>query len=127
MKSLLIVIKDENFSRGIAIALLDHFQSVHSTKNPYEALKILKKEKINTIITENSFSTIEEEVYLENLIMSVNPKSKIIIIQDAPIQMKEKYLGPNIIIQQKPITIKSIVSTLELHKNKTKNENGEKK
>ncbi len=45
MNSLLIVINEEYLSKGIALALMDYFQSIHTTKNPYDAIEIVRKGK----------------------------------------------------------------------------------
>ncbi len=84
MKSLLLVINEEYLSKGIALALMDHFQSIHTTKNPYEAIEILSKDNIDTVITELNFSTIEAKIYVKKMMEVINKKCNLIIIKDAP-------------------------------------------
>ena len=39
------MLNEEYLSKGIALGVIDYFQSIHTTKNPYEAIEILKNEK----------------------------------------------------------------------------------
>ena len=116
MKSLLIVIKEEFLVKGIALALMDHFQSIHTTKNPYVAIKMVKEEKINVVITELRFETLDSKSYLEKLSNASLQGTSIIIIKDDTITFKESTSNVNIIIQEKPISlmnIKNIIRSLE--------------
>lgn len=112
MRSLLIVIKEEHLSKGLALAFMDHFQSIHSTKNPYEAVEILRKEKIDTVITEVDFNTIEANNYIKKIINEIKRKCILIIIKDARFVIDEYGSNLNIIVQQKPISIKTIISII---------------
>ena len=112
MKSLLIVIKEEYLAKGIALALMDYFQTIHTTKNPYEAIKILKRGKIDSVITELNFSTIEAIEYSRKIIKSLSSHCNLIIIKDAPLEIDEFSSKQNIIVQQKPISIKKIISII---------------
>ena len=118
MKSLLIVISEEYLSKGIAIALMDSFQSIHTTKNPYEAVEILIKENIDIIITEVNFNTIETDNYIDKLInLSSSPKL-IILIKDSKIKIDLNHLSENIVIEEKPISvqhIKTIISSVTIN------------
>ena len=123
MKSLLIVIKEEFLSKGIALALMNYFQSIHTTKNPYDAIKMVKEEKINVVITELRFETLDSDGYLEKLTNASPKGTSIIIIKDDTISLKDSANGINIIIQEKPISlqyIKTIIKSLE-HNSKTSN------
>ncbi len=116
MKSLLIVIKEDFLSKGIALALMDYFQSIHTTKNPYDAIKMVKEEKINVVITELRFETLDSKSYLEKLTNASLKGTSIIIIKDDTISLKELTKNINIIIQEKPISlqqIKTIIKSLE--------------
>ena len=113
MKSLLLVINEEYLSKGIALALMDHFQSIHTTKNPYEAIEILSKDNINTVITELNFSTIEAKIYLKKLMEVINKKHNLIIIKDAPLELDQVITTQNLIIQQKPISIQNILGVIK--------------
>ena len=110
MNSLLIVINEEYLSKGIALALMDYFQTIHTTKNPYEAIKILKREKIDSVITELNFNTIEATEYTKKIIEGMSSQCNLIIIKDAPLDINEFTSKQNIIVQQKPISIKKIIS-----------------
>jgi two-component SAPR family response regulator len=112
MNSLLIVINEEYLSKGIALALMDYFQSIHTIKNPYEAIELLKKGKIDTIITELNFNTIEFEEYTKRIIEEMGNQCNLIIIEDEPFQLNEMKGNQNIIVQQKPISIKKIIKTI---------------
>lgn len=112
MKSLLIVINEEYLSKGIALALMDHFQSIHTTKNPYEAIDLVRKGKIDTILTELSFNTIESKDYTKKIIETMGNECNLIIIKDAPLEIDTISSYQNIIIQQKPISIKNIISII---------------
>ena len=112
MKSLLLVISEEYLSKGIALALMDHFQSIHTTKNPYEAIEILSKDNIDTVITELNFSTIEVKEYTTKIFDELKKDCNLIIIKDASFQLEEMIVNQNIIIQQKPISIKTIISII---------------
>jgi len=61
LKSLLIVINEEYLSKGITLALLEHFKSIHTTQNPFEAIEICKNEMIDIVISNVNFSTIKPE------------------------------------------------------------------
>jgi len=113
MKSLLLVINEEYLSKGIALALMDYFQSIHTTKNPYEAIEILNKDNIDTVITELNFSTIEAKIYLNKMMDVINKKCNLIIIKDAPLELDEVITSPNLIIQQKPISIQNILDVIK--------------
>ena len=112
MNSLLIVINEEYLSKGIALALMDYFQTIHTTKNPYEAIKILKREKIDSVITELNFNTIEAKEYTNKIIEGIGSQCNLIIVKDAPLEIDELNSKQNIIVQQKPISIKKIISLI---------------
>ena len=112
MNSLLIVIKEEYLSKGIALALMDYFQSIHTTKNPYEAIELIRKGKIDTIITELNFNTIDVKEYTKKIIEEMSSQCNLIIIKDAPLSIDEFNSKQNIIVQQKPISIKKIISII---------------
>ena len=119
LRSLLIVIKEEYLSKGIALALMDYFQSIHNTKNPYEAIEILKKEKIDIIISGVDFKTIEPDDYVESVINHTKQAAAIIIINDASFSMNESSTEANIILQQKPISIPNIINLIKSLKENT--------
>jgi DNA-binding NtrC family response regulator len=126
MKSLLLVINEEYLSKGIALALMDHFQSIHTTKNPYEAIEILSKDNIDTVITELNFSTIEVKEYTKKIFDELKKDCNLIIIKDASFQLEEVIVNQNIIIQQKPISIKTIISIINsIKENSIKTKEGE--
>ena len=108
MRSLLIVIKEEYLSKGIALALMDYFQSIHTTKNPYEAIEICKKEMIDIVISNVNFSTIKPEEYLSSISNYANKSKSIIIIKDAPFKIEDYNSTPDIIIKEKSVSIKDI-------------------
>lgn len=112
MRSLLIVIKEEHLSKGLALAFMDHFQSIHTTKNPYEAVELLRKEKIDTVITEVNFNTITANSYIKGIIKEMQSQCNLIVIKDARFEIEEFGSNQNIIIQQKPISIKTIISII---------------
>ena len=112
MNSLLIVINEEYLSKGIALALMDYFQTIHTTKNPFEAIKILKREKIDSVITELNFNTIEAKEYTNKIIEGIGSQCNLIIVKDAPLEIDELNSKQNIIVQQKPISIKKIISLI---------------
>ena len=112
MNSLLIVINEEYLSKGIALALMDYFQTIHTTKNPFEAIKILKREKIDSVITELNFNTIEATEYTNKIIEGIGSQCNLIIVKDAPLEIDELNSKQNIIVQQKPISIKKIISII---------------
>ena len=112
MNSLLIVINEEYLSKGIALALMDYFQTIHTTKNPYEAIKILKREKIDSVITELNFNTIDAAEYTKKIIEGMSSQCNLIIVNDAPLEIDEFSSWQNIFIQQKPISIKKIISII---------------
>ena len=111
MKSLLIVIEEEYLSKGIALGLMNDYQSIHTTKNPYEAIEILKKENIDAIISEVKFSTISVKKYLERLDKVSKKTKKRIIIHEDP--TGDYNLSEEFIFIQKPIAILNIIETLK--------------
>lgn len=119
MKSLLVVIKEEYLVKGIALALLDHFQSIHTTKNPYNAIKIVKEEKINVVITELRFDTLDSKSYLERLTSVASKGTTVIIIRDGEMLLGELSSDINIIIQQKPISVPNIKKIIKSLKENT--------
>ena len=119
LNSLLLVINEEYLSKGFALALLDYFQSIHTTRNPFEALELLSKKEIDILITNVKFKTIDADAYLKDLMkLSKNLKS-IIIIKDAPFQMSENESECDIIIKDKSVSIKSIIESIKTLKNIT--------
>lgn len=112
MNSLLIVINEEYLSKGIALALMDYFPSIHTTKNPFEAIELVRKGKIDTIITELCFNTLESREYTTKLIDAMSLQCTLIIIKDSPLEINKISSKQNIIIQQKPISIKKIISII---------------
>lgn len=113
MKSILIVVKEEFLAKGIALALMENFQSIHSTKNPFEALKIASKEKIDLIITELKFKTLDSRTYLDKVIDTAETGSAIIILSDDKITIDYKSKELNLIIYNKPISIKKIKNLID--------------
>ncbi len=119
MKSLLIVIKEEFLAKGIALALMDDFQSIHTTKNPYDAINIVKEEKVNVVITELGFETLDCNSYLEKLTRVASKGITVIIIKDGEILLKELSSNINIVIQQKPISIPNVKKIIKSLKENT--------
>ncbi len=111
MKSLLIVIEEEYLSKGIALGLMNDYQSIHTTKNPYEAIEILKKDNINAIISEVKFSTISVKKYLSSLEKDSKKATKIIILYED--QNQDFIKSEKFIFIQKPIAILNIIETLK--------------
>jgi DNA-binding NtrC family response regulator len=119
LNSLLLVINEEYLSKGFALALLDYFQSIHTTRNPYEALEMLSKKEIDVLISNVNFKTIDADSYLNSLTkLSKNLKS-IILIKDAPIQLSDIDPGCDIIVKDKSVSIKSIIESIKNLKNIT--------
>jgi len=114
MESLLIVIKERSFAKGLALALMDTFQSIHTTKSPFTALKITETERIDLIITEISFDTIESNIYIKKITDYLPTSSTIIILNDGSFSLPIETQLTNIIIQQKPISIKQIIKIIDL-------------
>jgi PleD family two-component response regulator len=114
LKSALIAVSEEYLSKGIALALLDQFQSINSTRNPFEALSILNDRQIDLIITEVLFSTIEPDEYLKKLVNNSQGVGNIIVLKDSEFKVEEYESQTNLVIQQKPISIKNIINIIEL-------------
>jgi len=128
LKSLLIVIKDEFLSKGIALGLLDYFQSIHTTKNPFEAIEIVKNESIDIIISNVNFSTLEPGKYISSITQFAKTTKRIIIIKDAPFNLEEINSRREIIIKEKSISLKSIIKIIKsVEQNKTKLGKGREK
>ncbi len=116
MRSLLIIIKEKFLAKGLALALMDSFQSIHTTKNPFTAFKILRNEKIDLIISEVTFDTIESSIYIEKLTNNSNKDSSIIIINDGEFFLSGSAKQIKSIIateQLSVIEIKSIIDSLQ--------------
>jgi DNA-binding NtrC family response regulator len=109
VKSILIVLNEEILAKGIAVALLDYFQSVHIIKNPFEVLEKINAENIEVIITDLQFNTMDSDYYLKNL-LNKNPLPKIFIVEDE--DPKILHDENRIKIIKKPITIKSIIEAI---------------
>ncbi len=125
MDSLLIVIKEKSLAKGLALALMDNFQSIHTTKSPFTALKIIQTEKIDLIITEITFNTIENDTYIDRLTNFSQIGSTIIILNDGSFSLSKETKLLNIIIQQKPISVKQIRNIIDsLIENFTKSKSG---
>jgi DNA-binding NtrC family response regulator len=114
LKSALIVVSEEYLSKGIALALLDQFQSINSTRNPFEALSILNDKQIDLIITGVIFSTIGPDEYLKKLINSSQGLGNIIILKDTEFKVEDYESQTNLVIHQKPISIKNIINIIDL-------------
>jgi len=119
MKSLLIVIKEEFLAKGIALALMDDFQSIHTAKNPYDAIRIAKEENINVVITELGFETLDGNSYLQKLTSVASKGTTVLIINDGEIVLNELSSDINIIIQQKPISVLNIKTLIKSLKENT--------
>ncbi len=120
MQSLLIVVKEDFLAKGIALALMDDFQSIHTTKNSYDAFNILEREKIDVIITETIFNTIESDVYLQKIISLLAHGSSVIVLNEASLSLPQFNKRINIILQQKPISIKKLKKSLNRYLKKNK-------
>lgn len=118
MRSLLVVINEEHLSKGVALALMDHFPRIFITKNPYEAINILREEKVDIIVTELSFNTIETNDYLDNISKSYNNENNVILIYDDSIDINKFKLTPNMLLEPKPISIKKILTIVNNIKDK---------
>lgn len=114
MRSLLIVIKEEYLSKGIALALMDYFQSIHTTKNPYEAIEILDNEKIDIIISELDFKTIKPNDYFEKLVIYSQNVNSIVILKETDFNMIDFKPEPKIIVEEKPISIPKIIELIKI-------------
>lgn len=112
MKSLLIAIKEEHLSKGIALALMDYFPRIYNTKNPYEAIEIIKNDNVDIIITELNFNTIEAKEYFEKISKNVKEKCNVIILYDDSIDVSKFNLLPNMMVEPKPISIKKIINII---------------
>ena len=121
MKSLLIVIKEEFLSKGIALALMDSFQSIHTTRNPFDAINIVKEEKINVVITELGFETLDCNSYFKKLSSVASKGTTVIVIKDGEMLLSELLsdININIIIQQKPISVTNINNLIKSLKENT--------
>ena len=107
------MVKEEYLSKGLAIALMDYFQSIHTTKNPYEAIKILKNEKIDIVISELGFNTIKPNEYLEKVNCHSKFVNSIVILNDIEHSLEELKLEANIFIEKKPISIPNIIGKIK--------------
>jgi hypothetical protein len=92
---------------------MDHFQSIHTTKNPYEAIEILNTENIDTVITELNFNTIEAKTYSKKILNVIKKECNLIFIKDSQLELDNTITTPNIIIQQKPISIQRIIEIIK--------------
>lgn len=108
LKSLLIVINDEYLSKGITLALIENFKSIHTTKNPFEAIEICKNEIIDIVISNVNFSTIKPEEYLSSISNYANKSKSIIIIKDAPFKIEDYNSTADMVIKEKSVSIKDI-------------------
>ena len=113
MRSLLIVIKEEYLSKGIALASMDYFQSIHTTKNPYEAFEILNNEKIDIIISELDFKTIKPNEYFEKLVIHSQSINSIVILKDTDFNIVDFNPESKIIVEEKPISIPNIIGLIK--------------
>ena len=101
LNSLLIVVKEDQLTKGIALGLMDHFQSIHTTKNPYEAIEIVKNNKIEAVITDLSFSTIEPKSYIDKIMTSSKTLSSLIILSDEQFDLSLSEYNGDVIIKIK--------------------------
>jgi len=126
MRSLLIVVKEEFLAKGIALAMMEKFQSIHTTQNPFEALKIAANERIDLTITELKFKTLDSKSYLNKIVDVSKIGSTIILLQDDDLSVDKQEKELNIIIQQRPISIKNILNVIKSIKEKSfQKNNGE--
>ncbi|VAX16173.1 hypothetical protein MNBD_IGNAVI01-2132 [hydrothermal vent metagenome] len=112
MKSLLLLIKDEYLSKGIAVALMDYFTSIHSTKNPFEAINIVKNKSIDFIITEVEFNTLDTQGYIEEIFRHVKQNTQVIIIKDEYLDLSKLKSNTDLIIFNKPLSIQKIINVV---------------
>lgn len=126
MKSLLLVVKEEFLSKGITLALLEYFPSIHSTKNSYEALKLLSTEKIDVVISEINFNTIDTYDYVKEIIKYSTTLKSIILLADSPLSIDDYGRLKNLTILPKPVSIQDIIHIInQLEENISNNKNGE--
>ncbi|MCB9219854.1 MAG: hypothetical protein H6610_10405 [Ignavibacteriales bacterium] len=104
------MLNEEYLSKGIALGVIDYFQSIHTTKNPYEAIEILKNEKIDFLITDIDFKTIKSEEYIDEIICLSRNLETILLIDHATIKIENLDSTAKIIIQKKPVSLKSIIN-----------------
>ena len=117
MKSILIVIKDEFLSKGITLALLDYFQTIHTTKNPYKAIEILKQEEIDIVITNVNFNTIEADKYIQDISKYAKKFKSIILIKDGPFKLNNFNSADYIIIREQSVSINNIIEIIKTKPN----------
>ena len=118
MRSLLIVVKEEFLAKGLALALMDNFQSIHTTKNPFTALNIINTENIDLVITEITFDTIESSTYIDKITDSSKMDSTIIILNDGTFTLSHNEKKMNFIILSKPISVKKILEIIDMASSK---------
>jgi DNA-binding NtrC family response regulator len=109
MKSLLIVLNEDFLAKGIALALIDYFQSIHTTKNPYEAIEIITNQKIDILISDVNFKTINPERYVEAIKKKMDTINTVIFLENEGLDIDNFSSGSNIIVQPKPISLKYII------------------
>lgn len=112
------MIKETYLAKGLALGLLDHFQSIHIAKNPYEAIEIVKNRFVETVITDLHFSTIDAEKYIENIANASKNLKSIIVLKDAPIQIQNENYECDIIIKENSISIQNIIQIIQSVKTK---------
>jgi len=117
VKSLLLLVKDEYLSKGIAVALMDYFTSIHSTKNPFEAINIVKNKSIDLIITEVEFNTLDTQSYIDEIFRYINQNTQVMIIKDEYLDMSKLKSNTDLIIFSKPLSIQKIINVVKSFEN----------
>ena len=112
MQTLLLVVKDDFLSKGIALGLLDTFRSIHTTKNPYEAIEISKQKDLDVIITNIGFDTLDSDKFLSELSFHSKSCKAIIILKDAPFTIKQLDTNCEIIIKDETVSVNGIIESI---------------
>jgi DNA-binding NtrC family response regulator len=119
LQTALIVERDENVKKGIAVALMNYFAEIIMTDNLDDAIKLSTGKDLAVIIAGLSHITKHDADNIKR-IADDNPKAKFLISLPDINEVSGKLLPDNIdlVLLEKPIDLNTIIKQIENVKSK---------
>ncbi len=112
--SLLIIESDKMQSKGIAMAMFDHFSDIDITAEPVEAIKLASNKKYQVIIAELKHKA-KEDLEALKILRELNPFT-ILITLNNEVNPNGKSISSELNVYKsfdKPITLKTLLNAVE--------------